>query len=367
MDKKIKNILKQETRIPDSIMKQMEDTLYHLPELEQVSKRGNIRFFFNQSYIKAAAIALLCILSLGTTAYAAAKYFGLMDFLSSQGMNDTDTTKKLMQEELTEQVYSVSNEYATYSLKEAICDSELIYMVIEVSPKSESYMLVPEYCMPEDTITALSIDGLTEGTIGEYAGEHGKEIVYVGMGLFKDEELVSCTEDARGNTEGKLYCCLTATNGFNVNEMTLKFMGTAHLGTAQTVEDISRCNLEVTLNDYSNKESKIYSPVMENVWSDSNINLEQIEITETELGVYATYLYQAEKDMNITFILSDKEGNKFDFMPYYINGGEEVMDDGCRKVTYAYQKPENVNELQLWVNGLGEKFDSIPIKLICQE
>ncbi|MBR3600972.1 MAG: hypothetical protein IKL49_01400 [Lachnospiraceae bacterium] len=50
-------------------------------------------------------------------------------------------------------------------------------------------------------------------------------------------------------------------------------------------------------------------------------------------------------------------------MPYYINGGEEILDDGYRKVTYAYQKNGNIIDLQLYITGLGEKFDKIPIEL----
>lgn len=370
MDKKIKSIMKKENPIPDSIMKQMEDTLYHLPEAKQVVKNDNVISFFNPSYIKVAAIALVCILSLGTTAYAAAKHFGLIDFLGKWGMNEVETTETLMQEELTEQIYSASNEYATYTLKEVLCDSELIYMIVEVSPKSNSYLLVMQDCMPEDSVQNLFIDGLTEGTIQEYANEQGKEIVYVGMGLFKEDELISCTLDAKGTTDGKLYYCMTSTNGYQSTELKLRFMGTATLGVAQTMDDISRCNLEISLSDTSSKESKIYLPVMENVWKKSGITLKQIEISETKLGLYATYIYQANQlmeEQHINFVLGDKDGNKCDFMPYYINGGEEAMDDGYKKVTYAYQKPDSVDGLQLFISGLGDEFDSVPIELIYQE
>ena len=57
--------------------------------------------------------------------------------------------------------------------------------------------------------------------------------------------------------------------------------------------------------------------------------MDAVEVTETELGVYATYAYKAEQvkeDQYIGFILSDADGNKFDYMPYYINGGEEIKD-----------------------------------------
>lgn len=370
MDKKIRNIMKQESEIPDVVTKRMEATFEHLVELKKENKRSKLIYLFEHSYIKVAVITLVCILSLGTTAYAAAKYFGLMDFLGKTGMIESESTEKLTQENITEQGYSTSNEYATYTLKEALVDKELIYMVVEVAPKSDSYLLAMQDCSPEDSVTNLFIDGVTEGTVQEYVDELDKELVLVGMGLFKDEELISCVHDAKGTKDGKLYYCMTATNGFNISELKLKFTGSACLSSGKTMEDISRCNLDITLRDYSSQEEKIYFPVMENGWEDSGIDLNAVEVKETELGVYVTYVYkvdQLKEDQYVGFILGDMDGNKFNYMPYYTNGGEEIFDDGYRKVTYAYQKSENVDDLYLYITGVDEKLDEIPIKLIIQE
>ena len=111
-------------------------------------------------------------------------------------------------------------------------------------------------------------------------------------------------------------------------------------------------------------------PIMENGWEDSGIDLKTVEVKETELGIYATYIYKVEaleEDQYIGFVLSDTDGNKFDYMPYYINGGEEIMDDGYHKVTYAYQKPGNVSDLCLYISGLSEELDDIPVELIINE
>ena len=42
-------------------------------------------------------------------------------------------------------------------------------------------------------------------------------------------------------------------------------------------------------------------------------------------------------------------------MPYYINGGEEILDNGYHKVIYAYQKPENVSNLHLYITQLSQQ------------
>lgn len=366
MDKKIRTIMKQESEIPDVVTKRMEDAFEHLAELKKENKKNKVRYLFEHSYIKVAVITLVCILSLGTTVYAAAKYFGLMDFLGKTGIMESESVEKLTWEKMEEQGYRASNEYATYTLKEALVDKELIYMLVEVAPKSESYLLAMQDCSPEDSVMNLGIDGVTEGTVQEYADELGKELVLVGMALFKDEELVSCVHDAKGTTDGKLYYCITATNGFNLNELKLKFTGSARLSSGITMEDISRCSLDITLRDYSGQEEKIYLPAMKNGWEDGRIDLKTIEVRETELGLYVTYIYKAEQleeEQYIGFVLSDTEGNKFNYMPYYINGGEEILDNGYHKVTYAYQKPENVSDLHLYISGVAEELDEIPVEL----
>ena len=136
MDEKIRNIMKQESEIPDVVTKRMEDKFEHLAELKKRNKKNKLIYLFEHSYIKVAVITLVCILSLGTTAYAAAKYFGLMDFLGKTGMIESESAEKLTQEKMEEQGYSASNEYATYTLKEA--------------------------CSPEDSVMNLGIVGVAE-------------------------------------------------------------------------------------------------------------------------------------------------------------------------------------------------------------
>lgn len=370
MDEKIRNIMKQESEIPDIVTKRMEDTFEHLAEMKKENKRNKLIYLFEHSYIKVAAITIVCILSLGTTAYAAVKHFGLMDFLGKRGLVESETTEKITQEKMAEKGYIASNEYATYTLKEALVDKELIYMVVEVAPKSDSYLLAMQDCSPEDSVMNLCIDGVTEGTVQEYVDELGKELVLVGMGLFKDEELISCVEDAKSTVDGKLYYCVTATNGFDASELDLKFTGSAYLSSAQTMEDISRCSLDITLRDYSSQEEKTYLPIMTNEWEESGFVLDTVEVEETELGVYATYIYKVEQlkeDQYIGFVLSDADGNQFNSMPYYIGGGEEILENGYRKSTYAYQKPDNVSNLYLYISGVSEVLDDIPVELIIAE
>lgn len=95
MDEKIRNIMKQESEIPDIVIKRMEDTFEHLAEMKKENKRNKLIYLFEHNYIKVAAITLVCILSLGTTAYAATKYFGLVDFLGKAEITESESIEKL--------------------------------------------------------------------------------------------------------------------------------------------------------------------------------------------------------------------------------------------------------------------------------
>ena len=73
----------------------MEDTFEHLAGMKKENKKNKMIYLFEHSYIKVAAITLVCILSLGTTAYAAVKYFGLMDFLGKAEITESESVEKL--------------------------------------------------------------------------------------------------------------------------------------------------------------------------------------------------------------------------------------------------------------------------------
>ena len=49
MDKKIRNIMKQESKIPDVVTKRMEDTFEHLAELKKENKKNKLIYLFEHS------------------------------------------------------------------------------------------------------------------------------------------------------------------------------------------------------------------------------------------------------------------------------------------------------------------------------
>ena len=60
-------------------------------------------------------------------------------------------------------------------------------------------------------------------------------------------------------------------------------------------------------------------------------------------------------------ILRIREGDPLEI--YTGNGGEVILDNGYHKVTYAYQKPENVSDLHLYISGVAEELDEVPVEL----
>lgn len=365
-DQKIKQILKQETEIPERIERQVLCTLDQIAAgTQRRSERENKPFRSKMQYVKAAAAALVLLAGVGTSAYAAGKYFGLLDFLSGWGMTAIGTgdagAARLEETEReqsggtetgavvskgVEQI-SFSNDHVNYTVREAVCDENLLYMVVEAVPKDkEKYLLIPEDCMEEDSVAYLGMDSVTEGTVGAYAETLGKELLRSSVGLFREGELVSCTLDSKQTEDGTVYYCITGTNQYGSGNIDLTCVGTA-VEAGMQVADRAEAECTVVNNSFSiRKTYRVKSDAMEN---ETGIVLEEIDITETELGLYAKFYYHgsdetAEKMMeNCGLELADAHGEKLVSMPYYAGSGIEFFDEkdgmGLSEMR-AYQKTD---------------------------
>lgn len=318
--------------------------------------------------MKAAAIMLAAVVCAGTSAYAAAKYFGVLDFLRDLGMKQTEEPQKLLKSET--KALEFSNDYVDYTIKEALCDSELIYMVIEGRPKeNDGYLLVPQYCTEDDSVAELRMEGVTEGTIGAYAASAGKKALYSSVGLFKDGELVSCTEDIRGTEDGSVYYCITGTNGFGTETVDLTCMGTAY---TPEMSVANRVEFEYTLTDSSMGEGRTYLP--KDAVPAENTVLDRVDIFETELGMYVTYNYHVPDDRSessFVFELVDENGKELDAMPYYSGSGISPYDKDSGEAGYtmtaAYQKTDLQDEISVKVRDLETDTEYGPFVMEAEE
>lgn len=285
----------------------------------------------------AAAVALLLLLPV--TGYAAAKYWSLQDFLAGAGMEDTAAVTGAATEML--EGYAFSNQYVNYTIKEALCDEELIYIIVEAVSREEKNLLIPQYCEGTDSVSELGIAGVEGQTIQEYADAQGKALLHSSVGLFREEELVSCTEAVRGQTDGTVYYCITGVNPFDTEKLILTCVGTAY---TRDMPVADRAECQFCLFNNSTAAVREYQMADDGMAEDAGIGMDSIELSETELGLYVTFHFHrtqaALAEESPDFALVDEKGRELAPMPYYAGSGILDLGGGAYSEKLAYQKGE---------------------------
>lgn len=301
-------------------------------------------------FVMKAAVAALLAVTIPVAAYAAAKSMGLTDWLTASGMQDVQNVEKLTNSGLEGSSYR--NGYAEYSILEAVCDSQTIYLAAQVKPIDSSYFLVPQYIMEEDSVSNLGIDGLTEGTVGEYAASLGKSLVYAGVGYYNGENHLDGSEDFRYGNDGTLYYYYSAQNISGSRDITLKCSGYAYT-TGMSVAD--RAEFEVTLFDKSSATETLYTNMEPAAASETGIQVNKLKIAETEIGLYAAFTFVKDNANfeDITFALLDAAGQELRYMPGIAGSGMVDNGDGTCSVTMYYQKPDSMDGLQFAIRDSG--------------
>lgn len=298
------------------------------------------------SLVQKAAVAAILAVILPVTAYAAARYLGLADYLAKSGMEETQAVQELSSGLLEEKGYR--NSFAEYTVLEAVCDSQVIYIAAKITPLDENHLLVPQFVMEDEF---LEIDGEIVGTVSEYAASQGKSLVYADVGYFNGESHLDGSVGFQCAADGTLYYYYTVQNTFESNDIRLRCAGVAYTDGMSLAE---RVEFEVDLFDKSTSTAKSYTVFDQKVVSETGIVLNSLTIEETELGLYATFNfdadgYEAWRDC-FSIQLLDAAGNPLRNMP---NLGYGVVDngDGTCSITLAYQKPDTTEGLQFIIRN----------------
>ena len=122
------------------------------------------------------ALAATLILSLGIAAYAA-NLFGLRELFAT-------STRGEMPEEAAELIIPQGGELDSdgwrAQVMESYCDERTVLITVRISADAR-YLVAPT---DEDPNSPLSVIGLSgEGTLGEYARQEGKTLLFVGADL----------------------------------------------------------------------------------------------------------------------------------------------------------------------------------------
>lgn len=339
----------------------------------ETKKKRDGRYSRGWSVMQKAAVAAILVIALPITAYAAAKGLGLMDYLAGRGMQNMEAVEALhndateltvsgAQTEFDEQgLATVRNDYAEYTILEAVCDSSTIFMEAKVVPLEENTLLLPSMIFEEmDSAECLGIEGVSGGTVCEYAAANGLNLVHASVGYWVGEKHLDGSEDFRYGEDGALYLYYSAHNISGDKEITLNCAGTAY---TPEMTVANRVEFEVTLTDKSSTVRElVYRTFDAKAWEETGIQINSLTFKVTEMGLYATFTYSVTdaKFNDIDFKIVDAAGEELAYLPGEMGSGTIDNGDGTFSRTNNYQIPVSMEGLRFVIRDFQNSADYGP-------
>ena len=253
--------------------------------------------------LKAAALVLVSITLLGTGAYAAGKHFGILDFLRGNGNESAAPPVEAEElivpvtEEDQEKTELTEGMAADYTVKEAMCDSESIYVVLEAKAKERGrYFFVPEDAMAEDPVRGWGVD--SDLSAEEYAADKNLEIMHVNAGIQNTDELGIAVSTIYFQAVEDDVMDIMIECGKTAKEQTLDVVCTGILWneTMTKMEDILKTEIRFGLTDVSSSEAVVYTPAGTAQIPGTNAVIEKAEVIQTKLGTYLEIFYRDDSE-----------------------------------------------------------------------
>ena len=287
-------------------------------------------------------IAAILVSMLAVTAYAARR-FGLKEWLSELGMTnmeELDAISVTIQPQEETLTYDWATNDAAFVVQEAILDDNSIYLAARIVPLNENCMLVPDIAFDEDIVT---LDGLTLAELRETK----TSIVYAGIRCENSDGSV----DGLGYSfkigeNGDFYYYISGQNTYQKDSFELPCTGLSHTGTIESKECVE---FSVMLLNKSNTTGKTVCIPEERAFSETEVQVNSISFSETELCIYATFNYTLPEDKYefLSLRLVGTDGKELSSLPGFSGGEARHIADNTFETTRAYQKPLDISELKL--------------------
>ena len=337
MDQLLKDVYQQEVK-PESILNQK--TLRRM----QTEEQNDMKKFWNYKKVAVAAVLSCLVVSQGVgAAYAAINHTSILSLFSGETKEIKDQAKNLRETNVEQTVGSnvEQSAYADFSVREALCDKNQVYVEAVAKPASDKYLLVPSECWSErDTFYAseLKIAGEDTGkeTIAQYAKRMNKTCVEVGMGINADD-VASQSMDYQTEADGTLVYHIAFEN--NEKTQKLDYSCDTVVYTPDQEDQKLEDSIAFTLKDQSGKaETLSYLPEKKQTIKGTRLVLDGIDFEKSALNMNCTVKYHTtdpkaqtwEKwiktdDSDVKFYLLDEDGNEIASESGY---GDDSMGKG---------------------------------------
>lgn len=337
MDQLLKDVYQQEVK-PESILNQK--TLRRM----QTEERNDMKKFWNYKKVAVAAVLSCLVVSQGVgAAYAAINHTSILSLFSGETKEIKDQAKHLRETDVEQTPGSnvEQSAYADFSVREALCDKNQVYVEAVAKPASDKYLLVPSECWSErNTFYAseLKIAGEDTGkeTIAQYAKRMNKTCVEVGVWISADD-VASQSMDYQTEADGTLVYHISFEN--NAKTQKLDYSCDTVVYTPDQEDRKLEDSIAFTLKDQSGKaETLSYLPEKTQTIKGTRLVLDGIDFEKSALNMNCTVKYHTtdpkaqtwEKwiktdDSDVKFYLLDEDGNEVESEGGY---GDDSMGKG---------------------------------------
>ncbi|MBO5155171.1 MAG: hypothetical protein J6C00_12600 [Eubacterium sp.] len=262
--------------------------------------------------IVAAIAVLVVVTAAGSGVYAAAKYWGILDFADRTAMDVPEEAVPQIQTKI-ETAQETNDTIFQCTVEEALCDSQTITVVYEVAAKEAGkYLFVPEDALPEDLMSNWS--NVSDMTAQEYAAQKGLTIVNIGGGIRNTDELgiVEQSIDFLSVSDDVMDICVTCGKAEEGTSMDVTMLATAHVSGS---EEVMRLQSDFVLQDMSTTTMTTYL-CREQAPGEQFFEIEKADVIQTELGTYVDIYYSNTKgddpEDGLAFRIVDQTGKAYE-------------------------------------------------------
>lgn len=254
----------------------------------------------------AIALAACLVFAMAATAYAA-NLFGIRDF-----MNDFPEAADPYIQVHTE---TKAAEDWSARITESLCDETKVMVTVTVSG-GDKYIIAPTDADPDTLAVNIGIEG--DMTLGEYAAQQGKQLLFVGASLEQNDSLGGVgSQSFRNASDSEMTILVTAEKTAALTENDI----VCHVYAVD--EEWNKLTLDIpfSLSEAPSEGMGTYAPVDADAIPGMMIG--EATITETPLGISIRYMETAT-DEEAMYNIKKVE---FDGLVYG-QGGTVLEDDG---------------------------------------
>ena len=266
------------------------------------SKKNNVR----SRRLVAIALAACLVFAMAATAYAA-NLFGIRDILTDFP-EAADPYIQVHTETMAAEDWSAR-------ITESLCDETKVMVTVTVSG-GDKYIIAPTDADPDTLAVNIGIEG--DMTLGEYAAQQGKQLLFVGATLTQNDSLGgNGSQGFRNASDSEMTILITAdkTKALTENEII------CHVYAVD--EEWNKLTLDIpfSLAEAPSEGMGTYVPV--DAEAIPGMIIGEAAITETPLGISIRYMETAT-DEEAMYNIKKVE---FDGLVYG-QGGTVLEDDG---------------------------------------